>query len=333
MSKPINLTEIARRVGVSKTTVSRTISNTGRISQKTRDKIHKAMKETGCLPSRVARRLRNSGKCHLIGLIVPNIQNSFFADLARGVEDVAYSSDYAVLLCNYDEDPVKEQFYLNVMLSESVDGVIIPPISDSDPAVLEFIKTGIPVVSVDRSITNSDMDKVQLDNRFGAFEATSYLIKKGHTRIGIISGPINSSTGRERLEGYLNALENAKIPQQPELICYGDFKEESGRHITKQLLSMRPPPTAIFAANGSMAIGMLEAINTLKLQIPSQIAVANFDDLPLAAVFNPQLTVVRQPAYQIGSEAASLLLKRIENPSRPTVNVTLKPELVIRNSS
>jgi LacI family transcriptional regulator/LacI family repressor for deo operon, udp, cdd, tsx, nupC, and nupG len=327
-----NLVEVARRARVSISTVSRTINNTGRISLETQEHVRRVMRELGYKPNRVARRLRAGGKCHLLGLIIPNIQNPFFADLARGVEDVAFRNNYAVLLCNYDEDPAKERFYLDVMEQESVDGIILPPIHERDPAVLRAVQHGLPIVCVDRALADAAIDKVEIDNRLGATEAVAHLIAKGHRRIGMISGPADSSTGRERLVGYRDALAAAAIEAAPELIRYGDYKQESGRSLALDLLTIAAPPTALFVSNNLMTIGALEAIAARQLRIPQDIGLVCFDDLPLAAVFNPPLTVVRQPAYEVGRAAAELLLKRMEDPRRPATSLKLSPELVVRGS-
>ena len=293
----------------------------------------KAMRELGYKPNRVARRLRTrDSSSHLLGLIIPNIQNTFFADLARGVEDVAYKSNYAVLLCNYDEDEAKERFYLDVMQSESVDGIILPPIHENDPAVLQVVRTGTPVVCVDRSLSSGNLDKVEVDNHTGALKAVEHIIAQGHKRIGLIGGPADSSTGRERLRGYKDAHAQAGLPVKSELVRFGDFKQESGQTLAHELLSLDDPPTALFACNGLMTAGALEAIAARGLRIPKQIAIVGFDELPLSSVFNPPLTVVRQPAYEVGKYAAELLLKRIEDAKRPATSLKLMPELIIRKS-
>jgi len=334
MQSPVNLVQVAQRAKVATSTVSRTINQTGKISAATQDHVRQVMREMGYKPNRVARRLRASGgKCHLIGLIIPNIQNPFFADLARGVEDVAYQNNFAVLLCNYDEDFKKQQFYLDVMQAESVDGMILSPLRESDKAITRIVGNGFSVVCVDRSLIGAAIDKVVVDNQRGAFEAVSHLLEKGHRRIGFISGPIDSSTGRERLAGYKTALAQAGVACEPTLIAHGDYREESGRRLAEALLSRRSPPSALFIANNLMLIGAIETIAAKSLRIPKDIAVVGFDDLPLAAVFTPPLTIVRQPAYEVGRSAAELLLKRIEEPQRATVSIQLLPELVIRKSS
>lgn len=333
MKKPASLIDVARRAKVNISTVSRTINQTGKIGSETQARVLKAMRELGYKPNRVARRLRTrESSSHLLGLIIPNIQNTFFADLARGVEDVAYKSNYAVLLCNYDEDEAKERFYLDVMQAESVDGIILPPIHEDDPAVLQVVRNGIPVVCVDRSLSSGNLDKVEVDNHTGALKAVEHIIAQGHKRIGLIGGPADSSTGRERLRGYKDAHAQGGIPVKAELVRFGDFKQESGQTLAHELLSLADPPTALFACNGLMTAGALEAISARGLRIPKQIAIVGFDELPLSSVFNPPLTVVRQPAYEVGKYAAELLLKRIEDGKRPATSLKLMPELIVRKS-
>ncbi len=332
MKKP-SLIDVARRAKVNISTVSRIINKTGSFGSGTEARVRKIMKELGYKPNRVARRLRTQeGSSHLMGLIIPNIQNPFFADLARGVEDVAYRNNFAVLLCNYDEDEKKERFYLDVLQSESVDGIILPPIHENDPAVLQVVRNGIPVVCVDRSLSSGALDKVEVDNHMGAFTAVEHIIAKGHRRIGVICGPADSSTGRERLRGYKDAHARAGLPVRSELVRFGDFKQLSGHALTHEILSLSQPPTALFVCNGLMMIGALEAIAARGLKIPRQIALVGYDELSLSAVFNPPLTMVKQPAYEVGKCAAELLLKRIEDPKRPPTSLKLLPELIIRKS-
>jgi LacI family transcriptional regulator/LacI family repressor for deo operon, udp, cdd, tsx, nupC, and nupG len=328
-----SLTDVAKRAQVSIATVSRVINDSDKVVPETRELVRQAMAELGFKPNRVARRLRQrSGKRHLLGLIIPDIQNPFFAELARGVEDVAYANKFAVMLCNSDEDLRKEQFYLDVLQSESVDGLILPPINERDPVVLRLVESGIPVVTVDRSLAHRAMDKVEVDNRRGAFEAVEHLIKLGHRRIGLIAGRMNVSTSRERRLGYEDAMAAHKLPVSAEYIRGGDFKQASGRAMADELLDLPAPPTALFVLNNLMTVGALEAIHRRKLKIPRDIALIGFDDLPWAEALDPPLTVVRQPAYEVGQAAAELLLKRLEEPKRAETHLKLLPKLVLRSS-
>src|SRR3954469_7072744 len=224
-----SLTDVARAASVSIATVSRVISRSEKVTPETQAIVQKAMDELGYKPNRVARRLRQrGGKRHLLGLIIPDIQNPFFSEMARGIEDVAYANEFAVLLCNSDEDLKKEAFYLGVMQAESVDGIILPPINDQDSALLKFVETRIPVVTVDRSLARTGMDHVEVDNRQGAFEAVEHLITLGHERIGLITGHLDISTARERKLGYEDALRAHGMAIETELMRVGDNRQASG---------------------------------------------------------------------------------------------------------
>ena len=329
-----SLQEVAQRAKVSIATVSRVLNKSDKVVPETRAAVEQALLDLGYRPSRVARRLRmSSGHAHLVGLIIPDIQNPFYAEIARGVEDAAYAAEYALLLCNSDESSEKEHFYLDVMRSESVDGVVLPPFDETDAAVAAIMKTGMPVVCVDRSLSKEKTDLVEVDNYRGAFEAVTHLIDRGHKSIGLIEGRIQVSTSRERRRGYLDALAEAGIPVRKDLMREGDFRQESGRVLAGQLLDMKKPPTALFALNNLMTIGALNAIHQRNLTVPTDVAIVGFDDLPFAEALDPPLTVVRQPAYDVGRQAMELLLKRIMEPTRSTVTMRLLPQLIVRRST
>jgi LacI family transcriptional regulator len=329
-----SLQEVAARAKVSIATVSRVLNKSEKVVPETRAVVEQALRDLSYRPSRVARRLRmKDGRAHLVGLIIPDIQNPFYAEIARGVEDVAYANEYALLLCNSDESLEKERFYLDVMRDESVDGLVLPPFEETDEAVIEVVKTGMPIVCVDRSLSKAKTDLVEVDNYQGAFEAVTHLIGRGHRNIALIEGRSQVSTSRERRRGYVDALEAQGVPLRKELMRVGDFKQESGRVLTNELLALRKPPTALFVLNNLMTVGALAAVHQRGLRIPDHVAIVGFDDLPWAEALDPPLTVVRQPAYEVGRQAMELLLKRIIEPQRPPVMVRLLPELVIRRST
>ncbi len=328
-----SLTDVARAAGVSIATVSRVISHPDKVTPETQRIVQRVMADLGYRPNRVARRLRQrGGRRHLLGLIIPDIQNPFFAEMARGVEDVAYANQFAVMLCNSNDDFAKEAFYLDVLRSESVDGIILPPINDRDAAVLQMAESGMPMVSVDRSLANSPIDQVEVDNRQGALEAVEHLIGLKHRRIGLITGKLDVSTSRERRAGYLAALAAHQIPLDQELLRVGDNKQGSGRVLAEELLALSDRPTALFVTNNLMAVGAIEAIHQRRLKIPAEVAINGFDDLPWAEALDPPLTVVRQPAYEVGRSAAELLLRRLENRDAPAASLRLRPRLILRRS-
>lgn len=329
-----SLQEVAQRAKVSIATVSRVLNKSDKVVPETRAVVEQALLDLGYRPSRVARRLRmNNGHAHLVGLIIPDIQNPFYAEIARGVEDAAYASKYALLLCNSDENPEKERFYLDVMRDESVDGLVLPPFDETDLAVIEMVKTGMPVVCVDRSLAKVKTDLVEVDNYQGALEAVNHLLEKGHRSIGLIEGRSHVSTSRERRRGYLDALDAHGITPRKELMRAGDFKQQSGRVLANELFDLRKPPTALFVCNNLMTVGALAALHQRGLKVPQDVALVGFDDLPWAEALDPPPTVVRQPAYEVGRQAMELLLKRIMEPTRPAVTVRLLPELVVRRST
>jgi DNA-binding LacI/PurR family transcriptional regulator len=329
----IKLHDVAELAGVSMSTVSRVANGSGLVSAPTRERVERAMKSLDYQPSRVARRLRRErGKAHLLGLIIPDIQNPFFADLARGVEDVARQQGYMVLFGNSDEDPIAETLHLDLMRAESVDGVILPPTADRQHAAAATARGALPVVCVDRRPSRVTLDTVVTDNLRGAYEAVDHLIRLGHHRIAFIGGRPRLSTTEERLEGYLRALRDHDIAPIDALVSGGHSREAGGRHAAEALLALPEPPTAMFVGNNLMTLGALEAIHGRGLRIPDDVAIIGFDDMPWALALNPPLTAVRQLGYEMGRRAVELLLQRIEDPRRSTTLVVLQPELIVRKS-
>jgi DNA-binding LacI/PurR family transcriptional regulator len=327
------LHEVAKLAGVSPSTVSRALSRPEMVSEGTRARVEEAVRRLKYRPSRVARRLRvERGLSGLVGLVIPDLQNPFFAELARGAEDVAQARGYTVLIGNADEDLEKETRYLEVMRSESVDGIMLPPSSGVNSAAIEMWREGMPLVCVDRRIAGVDVDTVVVDNARGAYDAVAHLIGLGHRRIGFLEGIPGISTSRERLQGYRAALGDHGIEAGRELTRSGDSRRESGRRLGEDLLGQPDRPHALLVGNGMMTLGVLEAIRGLGLRIPEDIAVVGYDDMPWAPVLTPPLTVVRQPGYELGSRAMELLLGRIADPGRSTTAISLQPELVVRGS-
>ena len=329
-----SLQEVARAAGVSPSTVSRTLSRPDLVNGETRERVEAAVRELGYRPSRVARRLRVArGYSELIGLVIPDLQNPFFADVARGVEDVAARHGYTVLIGNSDEDVEKEARYLNAMMAEAVDGIILPPSCEGRSAAVDLARAGVPLVCVDRRLDKARADTVVVDNVRGAADATEHLIALGHRRIGYLEGKQGVSTTRERLEGYLAALVAQGIESDPGLLVAGDSRPESGRRLAAKLLERPDRPTALLVGNGMMTLGAVEAIHAQGLRIPDEVAVVGYDDMPWALALTPALTVVRQPGYELGLRAMELLRQRIHEPERSFTTVMLQPELVVRGST
>ncbi|TVQ05355.1 MAG: LacI family transcriptional regulator, partial [Balneolaceae bacterium] len=296
------LKEVAKYAKVSITTVSRVMNEADKVNPETRERVQRAMRELDYQPNRVAQRLRTSkGYSKLLGLIIPDIQNQFYSSIVRGVEDVAYGKDYAVILCNSDENPNKERFYLDVLQSESVDGIILPPIHQYSKVVEGLIESGVPVVCVDRKLVREAVDTVVINNEKGGYLAVKHIIDFGHKRIAILTSSSQFSSFEERLTGYKNALNDHNIEIDNELIKEGDPRStESAYMFTKELLRHDNPPTAIFATNNLMTLGALEAIHEEQLNVPDDISIVGFDDMPWARAISPPLTVIKQPGYEMG---------------------------------
>jgi LacI family transcriptional regulator/LacI family repressor for deo operon, udp, cdd, tsx, nupC, and nupG len=329
-----SLTDIARAAHVSIATVSRVANETDVVSARTRARVQRAMKRLGYQPNRVARRLRQrAGRRQLLGLIIPEIENPHFAEIVRGVEDAAYARRFAVMLCNSDNDPAKQQFYIDILRAESVDGVIVPPIHDRDPTLLAAADAGLPLVVIDRRLDHPGIDSVLVDNRRGARIAVEHLLDRGYATIAHIAGPSQNFTSRERQEAWIETLAARGIHPPAEYNWPGDNQRESGVAGAEALLSLPSPPRAIFVCNNVMAIGALEVIRRRGLAVPDDIAVVGFDDPPWALALRPALTTVRQPTRELGRVAVDLLLSRLDNPAAPIQRVLLAPELMIRDSS
>jgi DNA-binding LacI/PurR family transcriptional regulator len=329
----VGLKDVARAAGVSAATVSRVLAGSALVSEETRARVQQAVSALGYKPNRVAQRLRSTtGHASLIGLIVPDIQNPFFAEMVRGVERVAERQGYMVFIGNSDEDAVRERRLLDLMRAESVAGIILPASSDIAQAVTELAAGGLPIVCVDRRVPRVALDTVIADNVHGARMAVDHLLRIGHRRVGYVGGRPELSTSRERLQGYQQALEEHGVPFDASLVREGDSRQAGGRQMTADLLRLPQPPTALLVGNNLMTLGALETIHLMGLRIPDDVAIVGYDDIPWALAFHPPLTAVRQPADEIGQRAAELLLQRIDNPKRSTSIVMLQPELVVRQS-
>ena len=327
------LRDVAREADVSVSTVSRVFNEPDKVREDTRQRVQQAVDELGYRPSRVARRLRlENGFAHMLGLVIPDIQNPFFADLARGVEDIAQANGYTVIVNNSDEDSAKQRLCLETLRTESVDGVIVPPVREQDEDIDTLAQSGVPVVCVDRRMKMIAYDTIVSDNVRGAYEAVNHLIENGHRRIGFIGGIPTISTSIERREGYEKALVDHGIEVDRALIREGDSRQGSGRRLAESLLDMPDMPTALLSGNNLMTLGSLEAINLRGLRIPQDISVVAYDDVPWALALNPPLTAVDQPGYEMGRRAAEMLLQRIHEPKRSPTLVTLQPKLIVRKS-
>ena|SRR5579859_169945 len=325
--------DVAKHAGVSIATVSRVLNGSAYVNKEVAARVQVAVKELQYQPSRAAQALR-ANRSRIIGLLISDIQNPFFTALIRGVEDVAQRNGYSLILCNSDENPQKEHQYIEVLCAERVAGAIVVPTSEQPQKLRLFREHAIPLVSVDRRVKDRVTDAVLTDNVGGAYEAVTHLISNGYRRIGVITGPVSTTTGRERLEGYRKALQQAGIVGDPLLERIDDFKEDGGRVCTNALLDLEAPIDALFVTNNLMTLGALEAIHVRNLRVPDDIAVVGFDEMPWATLSAISLTTVTQPVYELGSTAALRLFQRLQDPTAFTrQEIVLAPTLHIRDST
>jgi LacI family transcriptional regulator len=328
--------EVAERAKVSVGTVSNVLSGATSVNPRLRRRVLAAVRELDYTPNHVARSLKTK-QTKMLGFVVPDITNPFFPVVARGAEDVASKGNYLLVIVNTDDKVERERQVLSILRSRRVDGILLA-MAPNDGDVTHLMRTveaGIPIVCLDRIPCGIALDSVSVDNALGARECVRHLVSMGHREIAIICGPAELEPAKERLRGYKEALREAKIRVNHALIREGDFRIESGYREAHALLRAAKPPTALFVSNGVMTLGVLGALDELRIRCPEDIALASFDDLPLAASFRPRLTAVAQDAYQIGQSGATLLLDRIKgkiNDPNP-VEVRLRTELRIRESS
>jgi LacI family transcriptional regulator len=317
---------------VSAATVSRVLNEHPDVGADFRDRVLKAIAELGYRPHGPARSLRTRATA-VLGIIISDITNPFFTAMVRGVEDAAQQGGYSVILANTDEDLAKERQYLEVAAAEQLAGVVLAPASSAQTRIDVLADRQIPVVTVDRLLRDATTDSVGVNNHRAAREATLHLIGQGCRRVGIIAGLRGITTGSRRLAGYKAALREAGRRIDPALIAHGDFRVDGGYRATRALLRGRRPPDGLFISNNLMTVGALEALSDAGLDVPGEVALVSFDDTSWARALRPPLTVVAQPTYEIGQEAARLLLERIAGAEPSPRNRVLPAKLIVRGSS
>jgi LacI family transcriptional regulator len=324
--------DVAAQASVSIATVSHVVNGTRFISDEVRERVQRAIAELDYQPNRVARNLRSSST-RTIGVIVSDIQNPFFPSVVRGIEDVLQAAEYTLLLGNSDWNLARERLYLATLRAEGVAGIIFTPSSEDVTEYQQFLKSGIPMVAIDRAPVGWGGDAVTVMNMKGAQDAVAHLIGQGHRRIGLINGPLQIGTAYERQTGYEQALIAGSLPIIPELIRNTDFRQTGGYETMNELLNLAEPPTATFIANNLMTLGAIQALYERNLHMPADMALIGFDDVPWAIALQVPLTTVAQPTYALGATAARLLLERLREPKLQSRHVVLETQLLVRASS
>ena len=302
--------DVAARARVSLGTVSNVLSGANAVSAELRARVEKAIDELGYLPNEFGRSLKTQ-RSRMLGMVVSDIANPFFAEMVRGAEDAAVEKGYVLVTFNTNDRPGREEMVFDLLRSRRFDGLlaVVALQKRKHPHLEAARQDGLPVVFLDRVPPDFPADAVVVDNEDGVRQSIEYLIASGHKRIGYLGGRQTLYIAKERLQGYRQAMKKADLP---EIIREGDFREEAGYEQALELLQSPEPPTALFTANMRIAIGALRAIGELGLAVPQQIALATFDYVEWLDAFHPKLTCVVQPAYEMGKKATALLLDRIE---------------------
>jgi len=329
---PATIKDVARLARVSTATVSYVINGTNAVSAPLRARVIEAVAQLGYAPSRVARSLRMQST-RLVGVVVADITNPFFAELVRRIGSAAHALGYSMLLCEADHDPAKELAALQLLAAHRVEGVILAPTGRPsmyfEPPISKFPR---PIVTVDRIIPDAPFDTVSIDNGQAAFEVTRHILSLGHVDICALAGWRHLANTTDRLAGFREALRQAGLDPERAEIVYADFRQDRARELCHGVLASPQRPTAFFVSNNEMVVGAMQAITELGLSCPADVSLAAIDDLPWANTFAPRLTTSRQPIEALAEHAVRILHERIRGEKSAVENVLLKAQLIIRDS-
>lgn len=336
VAKQVTVKDIANRLNLHYTTVSKALSGHPDISTETKGRVISLAKALDYHPNSIAKSLKNQ-ESSTLGVIVPSIKNDFFSSVISGIEEMAYGREFNIVVCQSNENSEREAIHVRTLISNRVAGVLVSvaQTTTSGAHFKALQKQGIPLVFFDRVCEDIESDKVVVDDYGGAVKAVRHLVQSGYKRIAHIAGPKNTSIGRDRCRGYVDELKRNGIAIRHEMIIYGGLQEDYGAKAMRRLLSNHKMPDAIFAVNDPVALGAYHEIKRKGLNIPRDIALVGFGNNTLSSYLDPPLTTVLQSPYELGKAAASMLLKRLENPEHeiaPRVEV-IKTELIIRKST
>ena len=324
--------DIAKQAGVSAATVSRVINNERYVSLKTQEKVKRVLHDTGFIPNANASSLTKK-RTNTFAVVVPDLTNPFFTEIIHGIEEQAAARKIAVIVSNTDENIDKERKALRFLTERRVDALIIASAARSGDHIISCLGEDTPIVLLDRQPQGLKADLVRSDDHRGAEILVDYLVGLGHRKIGFIAGKRGISTTKLRLDGYRLALEKYGLECQAELIAQGDFKKEGGREGMLALLALPNPPTSVIASNNLEAIGALSAIREMGLRVPEDLSLVCLDDIELASLVYPFLTVVAQPVRTMGAVAAQLALERLDGKAEQPREVVMQMTLLERRSA
>jgi LacI family transcriptional regulator len=332
---PVTLRDVAVRAGVHPATASRALNPETRIlvSEETARRVLDAATELGYSPNPVARSLRTR-RSHTIGVLIPDLNNPLFPPIVRGLEDRLAAAGYVALIGNTDSDDMRERMVFDQMRARHVDGLVVATARLHHPLLAEAARADMPVVLINRLAQDYSFPSVSVDNERGVRMAVGHLAALGHRRIAHIAGPQEMSTGLSRYRGFVTAMESNGLPVDSDLVVFAKaFTVEEGLRCSRMLLDRAAGCTAIAAGNDMLAVGCYAGLDEVGLVCPEDISVVGFNDMPFIDRLRPPLTTIRFPHYQVGTEAAQLLLERIAEHSGPVKILYLAPELIIRGST
>ena len=327
----INIFDIAKEANVSIATVSKVVNNTGRISDKTRRRVLEIIEKYNYTPNLLATALTGKNS-YTLGLLMPNLANPFFGEIAKSVEDRARELGFSVIMCSTDYDAEREALYFTLLQKKRVDGVIIlSGFENQDIIASRKLKPDMPVALIARDVQTFPINSISIDDFVGGYEAARHLLQLGHRRMGLIVENIKCAW--ERVRGFRQALAEEGLTLEDRYIVTGEATVENGKAFALRLLDEDPAPTAIFATNDILAIGTLRAAGERRLQVPEKLSVVGFDNTLLATIADPPLTTVAQPMAQMGSQIVDLLVQEIKGEATNKQRIVLLPELVVREST
>jgi len=332
MPERITIADVAREAGVSQMTVSRVVNDKGDVSEATRQRVLAVIERLGYRPNSIARGLatKHTGT---LGLVVPDVANSFFSDVARGAEQAAYAQGYNVFLCNTEEDPQRELAVIGSLEDKRVDGLVLCSSRLEEWELRQVVARHRVVVLVNRRLEGEQVRSVLMDDERGGRLATEHLLKSGHRAVGYLAGPAASHSGRERARGYFAAFRAAGLPHYVDWVQHCLPTVEGGLEAARALLTAHPDLTALFCYNDLAAVGALQAGEQLGRRVPDDLAVVGYDDIPLAALVTPPLTTCRVPRHELGVQAVRVVLGQGDDCSGERGEIMLRPELVVRASA
>ncbi|NGP45611.1 LacI family transcriptional regulator [Bacillaceae bacterium SIJ1] len=341
MKKHPTIYDIAKKAGTSSATVSRVLSNSGYpVRSELREKIKKVAEEVNYIPNMLGRQLKTNNSM-TIGVIIPSITNPFYSSIVLGVEDIARSRGYHVLLCNSHRSPQLEEEYLKTLFEKQVKGLIVSSISPDKNLLGALVRKGLQIVAFDQTIDGLNSSQIHFDYKKGGFMATEYLIKKGHRKIALISSPLTRPSRISVYEGYLNALEQNDLDIDESLIQVASkeyeafdrsYEFKNGIELTQNLLKNSELPTAIFVCNDMTAFGVMNELTKQGINVPEQMSVMGFDNIEFSEMITPPLTTIQQPDYEMGKLACNLLLDQLDGKTVENVDIMLQPKVIDRSS-